>query len=236
MSEIKAMLYALTSMHSNQTEEPFNKWYDEVHAPSRARCPGVNHVVRFTAVDNQQPQWVAIYELSDLSALQTPEYKKARENDGDDESVRFDILDRRVYKIISDKKRDDYDSYCSEGGKRDMTHVALQPAKSSPVTDEEFNSWYEDEHVPLLAKATGWLRSFRLELIDARDMRKANTPEGNTPNVARYLACHEWENGEVAQGSENFKVAVTTPWRTKIMDNLEDKVTERRRFKLWKQF
>ena len=98
MSEFTAVLYALTSKHPSQSQEPFDKWYDEIHAPSRARCPGVHRVTRFVATDGAQPQWLATYELADLSALQTPEYKKARENDGDDEFKWFELLDRRVYK------------------------------------------------------------------------------------------------------------------------------------------
>lgn len=226
----------LTCRHPNQSEEAFNKWYDEVHAPSRARCPGVNSVSRYAAADNKQPEWLAIYELSDESALQTPEYKKARENDGDDESTMFAYLDRRVYKLYSDKRRDDYDAYSRSGKPRGMIHVAANPSKTTDVTDEEFHKFYEEEHVPMLTVCPGWLRSVRLVLVDSRDPRDGMESEGNTANLARFLAFHEFEDLDKYYASKEHNDAVTTPWRMRVMSNLDEKTEERRLFKLWKQF
>ena len=117
-----------------------------------------------------------------------------------------------------------------------MIHVALQPAKGSSLTDDEFNRWYEDEHVPLLAKCPGWLRSTRFELVDSRDPRDTASSAGNTANVSKYLACHEWQDERVVFASEEFRHATSTPWREKIMQSVDKATEERRRFKLWKQF
>ncbi|KAF2096248.1 hypothetical protein NA57DRAFT_59306 [Rhizodiscina lignyota] len=231
MPKSTAILYPLTSRHPDKSEADFNKWYDEVHAPSRASCPGVNRVSRYKATDGQQPEWLAIYELSDTSALQTPEYKKARENDGDDESTMFKLLDRRVYKVFSDIKREDYDTYT---GNRDMIHVCTEPINH--VSENEFNAWYEDEHVPYLQKCPGWLRSVRCIIEDSRDPRDTSNPEGNTASRAKYLAFHEWEDGDKVYASDEHKYAITTPWRMRIMTSIDEKSEERRRFKLWKQF
>ena len=239
-SRTNAILYALTSPHSSRSDADFNAWYDTKHAPSRAACPGVHHVSRFVANDDKKPNWLATYELQDESALRSPEYKKARENDGDDESVMFSDLSRRVYKLLSDKKMDGYTEYCNSeetGGRRSMIHVALQPAKEqkggNDLTDDEFNKWYEEEHVPLLSKCPGWLRSTRWQLIDEMDPR---TGEKHTDQVAKFLACHEWQDGDAVYQSEEFKYAVMTPWRNRVMNRVDPKTEERRLFRLWKHF
>lgn len=230
------MLYALTSRSQTQELDFFNNWYDTRHAPSRASCPGVNQVTRYVATDEGQPQWLAMYELDEVTALQTPAYKKARENDGDDEENMFGLLDRRVYKLLTDKKRDDYADYIKSGKPRDMAHVALQPVRDSEVTEKEYNDWYEDEHVPMLMKCSGWLRSSRWQLIDARDPRASMTDGGFTDQRCKYLAVHEWEDNSRVYGSKEHNAAIDTPWRDKIMANIDSTTEERRRFKLWKQF
>ena len=233
-SQTSAVLYALTTPHEDQSDSDFNDWYDNVHAPSRAGCPGVHHVSRWIATDDKTPSWLATYELDDVSALQTDAYKRARENDGDDESTMFSDLSRRVYRILSDKRADGYATYCGSGQARAMTHVALQPDKTgSEMGDEEFNRWYEEEHVPLLSKCPGWLRSTRWELVDEMDPR---TGEKHTDQVAKFLACHEWEDADAVYTSPEFEHAVTTPWRTKVMARVDPKTEERRLFQLWRQF
>lgn len=227
------ILYALTTPHPNQSSDDFNQWYDNVHAPSRASCPGVHHVSRWLATDDKTPRWLATYELDDVSALATEAYKQARANDGDDESTMFSDLSRRVYNILSDKSADDYAAYCKSGKARAMTHVAVHPDKASDLTDEEFNKWYEEEHVPLLSQCPGWLRSTRWELVDEMDPR---TGEKHTDKTANFLACHEWEDADAVYMSKEFEFAVTTPWRTRVMNNVDKTTEERRLFQLWRHW
>ncbi|KAK5163549.1 uncharacterized protein LTR77_010498 [Saxophila tyrrhenica] len=226
-----AILYALTTPHPSQPQDHFNTWYDNVHAPSRARCPGVHQVARWVATDDSRPGWLATYELNDASALQTDAYKQARLNDGDDETTMFSDLSRRVYNLLSDKTCTEYATYCASGKPRAMTHVAVHPDKSTDLTDDEFNKWYEEEHVPLLSKCPGWLRSTRWVLVDEKDPRN-----GQFSETARFLACHEWEDADVVYGSDEFSHAVTTPWRTRVMSNIDRQTEERRLFQLWRQF
>ena len=256
MSGSTAMLFALTSPHPSLSLEDFNTWYDNRHAPSRAACPGVHSVSRFRTEEdttkqhaeafrkggslptaNAAWQWLAMYELESEEALKTEEYKKAREADGDDESRMFDFLSRRVYRLYSDKRRDDYSTFiaASGGRKRDLTMVSLEPDPASDLSVEEYHQWYEEEHIPMLAKCPGWLRSSRWELIDARDPRKSNG-DGEQAGFARLLTLHEWEDADVLYASPEVKDAVTTPWRDKIIPRCDAKTEERRLLRLWKQF
>jgi hypothetical protein len=248
------MLFALTSPHPSLSLEDFNTWYDTHHAPSRAVCPGVHHVSRFRAESDSGKQhaeafrkggssptadapweWLAMYELESEDALETEEYKKAREADREDERRMFDFLSRRVYRVFSDKRRDDYSTFtAASGGKsRDLTMVSLEPDPASDLSVEEYHRWYEEEHVPALATCPGWLRSSRWELVDARDPRESN---GEQTGFARFLTLHEWEDADVLYASPEVKDAVTTPWRDRIIPRCDAKTEERRLLRLWKQF
>ncbi|KAK3713669.1 hypothetical protein LTR37_008363 [Vermiconidia calcicola] len=234
MPHTTAMLFALTSPHQSLSLNDFNTWYDNRHAPSRAACPGVHSVCRFRAEDDTSAEkaealrkggslsariepwsWLAMYELENEDALKTDQYKKAREEDGDDESKMFDFLSRRVYKVLSDKRRDDYTQFATSGKTRYMTVVSLQPDASSELSTEEFHD------------------CSRWELTDARDPRNWDVEQ---TGIARFLALHEWEEADVVFGSRELKEAVSTEWRQTTIGRIDPSTEERRLLKLWKQF
>ena len=54
-------------------EEEFNDWYDHEHLPQRMRMPGFETGARFVCLEGW-PRWLALYDLTSLAALGTPEY------------------------------------------------------------------------------------------------------------------------------------------------------------------
>lgn len=50
------------------------EWYDTEHLVERMECPGFLRARRFEAVSGE-PKFLALYDLADLGALETPEYK-----------------------------------------------------------------------------------------------------------------------------------------------------------------
>ena len=73
-----------------------------------------------------------------------------------------------------------------------------------PEMEEEFNRWYDEEHIPNLMKVPG--------VIWAK--RGSNTGEG-----PKYIAVYEHENINV-QHSDAYKEAVFTEWTKKLKPHL----------------
>jgi len=121
-----------------------------------------------------------------------------------------------------------------EGGATQRIYhpVGLQPRPGSDMTDKEMHDWYEDEHIPLLSKVPGWLRSTRWELLDVKG---ANMREVDASKVSRFLAVHEWESEEVF-GTKESKRATSTEWRERVMERIDKGAEERRQFRVWKDF
>lgn len=67
----------------------------------------------------------------------------------------------------------------------------------------EFEAWYEQEHVPLLFRASGWLR-----------VRRYAMSPGPTSRWNRF-ALHEIRDMETWDGPEKLSTR-TTPWRAKL--------------------
>lgn len=99
-----------------------------------------------------------------------------------------------------------------------------------PGADDEMNRWYDEEHLPMLAKCPGWIRSRRFVL---KEHNKIGGDAGKAENLGappKYLAVHEWADARVFESlSEEYKAATSTPWREKVMETVTSK--ERRIFK-----
>ena len=57
-------------------EEEFNRWYDIEHLPLLLQVPGVLGARRFRALSGS-PRYIALYDLSDISAPEHPQWKAA---------------------------------------------------------------------------------------------------------------------------------------------------------------
>lgn len=155
-----------------------------------------------------------MYDLSSPDVLQTPAYTGLFAAASDNERTiiaNLAMLNRRVYSHISSYPANDADV---RPGKY-LFIVMIQPA---PESEEEFNNWYEEEHVPLLSKSPGWVRSRRYKLINAAEVSgRANAEEALAPLT--YLALHEIESEETRETPE-WKHATSTPWRNKVVNEL----------------
>lgn len=58
-----------------QHEAELNKWYWEEHLPERLAVAGFRNGRRFEAADGVSPKFLALYDLDDLSVLDSPEYR-----------------------------------------------------------------------------------------------------------------------------------------------------------------
>jgi hypothetical protein len=73
-----------------------------------------------------------------------------------------------------------------------------------PECEEEFNRWYNEEHIPTLLKVPGVLWA----------KRAINTGKG-----PKYIAVYEHENIDV-QNSEAYRKAAQTEWTRRIEPHL----------------
>lgn len=85
----------------------------------------------------------------------------------------------------------------AEGLKQPWRYVAQTDIQ--PEVEEEFNLWFEQEHLPRLASITGTEFACRYR----------------TNGSPRYMACYDLVEREIHGGLE-WKAAVSTPWRDKI--------------------
>lgn len=214
MRTAKGLLLAL-SAPPDGGEDEYNAWYDEEHAPARLTVPGIRTGRRYreTTTGND---YLAYYDLDSTEVLASPEYEALAGNASDRERRILPVVmpDRRVYQevITPEVSRAGDWNICGDV----LLAVWWTPA---PGTEEDFNAWYTEEHIPLLMKVPGWLRVRRYSLVSG--------------NGAHYLALHDLSS-EAALQEPSHAVAGQTPWRDRVTASRRE--YKRLLFRLWRRF
>ena len=63
---------------SATVEAEWNRWYDDVHLPEIAECPGFGEAARYVSQDDGHRHYITVYELSGPEAIATPEFGARR--------------------------------------------------------------------------------------------------------------------------------------------------------------
>ncbi|KAK5174347.1 uncharacterized protein LTR77_001427 [Saxophila tyrrhenica] len=191
-----------------QTEEKaFHEWYNTEHGPLRLRLPFILNGNRYKADDGERPEWSAVYDVSDLSHLDTRIYTRLREERSQREKAvmsTFESLDRKIYSLVSERG----------SNPRPAPHTIAVTIRVKEADLEDLHNWYEQEHTDMLSKVPGWLRTrrFKLEVGGLRGM----PPQGEF----EYLAVHDYK-AQNGLGGPEHEAAKTTPWTNEIRKKVE---------------
>jgi hypothetical protein len=199
-----------------EDEAVWNRWYDQRHVPELLTVPGFRGGRRFENVPGTQavgvggplPKYLALYDLAATSVLTSDAYtalsRPPRRTDEDRAMLRlFRNVNRAVLEELSCRQGEAGDPSAPAGA---LLAVGLVP---EPAYDEEYNAWYDDEHIPFLMQVPG--------VLSARRFRAA---EGEP----YYLALCDLTAPEVRQ-SEAFARAIDTPWSARLRRHCERRLT-----------
>ena len=180
-------------------EDRFNVWAEGHDIPRRMEIPGILSAARYR--DTERATYLSLYELRDAGVLESPEYTAFEEHPN--------IETRWIMENAAD-----YSRYVGE-----ETSDQRQPALTEDPLDapilysvffsvpderaEEFDSWYTDEHVPLLLGCRDWLMCRRF-LIHEGD-----------PQPWTHLALHYLDD-IAALDSPEREAARSTEWRESL--------------------
>jgi hypothetical protein len=188
--------------YTNAQADEFHDWYDLEHIPERQRVPGFGACDRWVSVADPK-HVVASYELDSLDVLKSPEYM----------AIAYDNLSvwsKRMGKIAKRLLRHD-GTQTSPG---DLVAPAgaggllVNAMNVDPAHEDEFNEWYDHEHIPALAKVPGTLCARRF-----RDDKGTH----------RYLALYHLASADVPL-TEAWKKAAGTPWSGRLRPHFRDHV------------
>jgi hypothetical protein len=182
-------------------EDRFNKWYDTHYIPSRMVLPGFISAQRYR--DAERPSYLVVYEMDSLAPLRTPEYMKLR--------AQPNVESKWMLTNVTEATRYTGDQIFEQrqaGLNSDPLDAPVLVSVYFSVPDgraDEFNRWYNEEHVPMLLQCKDWLMCRRFAVDDG-------DPEPWTHLALHYLA------SEAALESPERAAANETPWRKKLAE------------------
>src|SRR5471030_702108 len=139
-------------------EEEFNAWYDTEHMAERLAIPGFISAHRWVnpAAAAGTGKYLATYELESVGVLNTPGYLA---HIGD----KFTPWSKRclarcvLFRRWASEQISPGDSLPDPAARALFLACGDVPAEH----EEEFNKWYDTEHIPLLSKVPGVLSARR---------------------------------------------------------------------------
>lgn len=182
-------------------EEDFNNWYNRQHIPERLAVPGFQSAVRYASLKGE-PKYIALYELEDASVLDTPAYRQLGEK------AKTDAWDQRIMPQLQVQARTIYEQIfaCGDVPAEHAPFLLSVRLDIAPEVEAEFNSWYNEDHLPKLAAVPG--------VACARRFRRLSG------NGTQYLALYELHNDQVTN-TEAWSKAANTAWTQKIRPHLQ---------------
>jgi len=144
--------------------QQFHEWYNNEHGPTRLSIPQIfANGLRYQATDGQKPTFLASYDVTDMSQLETETYLKLRANRSPREAQTIGQVDvvRYFWDLVSTDQsplfmpiekltNDEAEGICLA-----TVHFTLDDESQ----EAKFQDWYKNEYAPAMSKATGWLRS-----------------------------------------------------------------------------
>ena len=186
-------------------ETEFNDWYDEEHVPVRLRLKGFTGAVRYVVhADDPQPtdtpRYAVTYFMRNLDVLQTPEYRELK----DAPSERTDRMLKSVSKFTRFIGEEVFRSIKPEAEALETTPVLYVVLFAVPKErQEEFEAWYDQEHISLLMQERLWRACVRYHILDG------------TPSSWTHLTLHYLEDS-LALRSPFREKARQTAWRQRL--------------------
>ena len=195
-------LHGETILFSEMTPPPdqetaFNEWYDREHIPLRMAAPGFRSAQRYR--DGESLNYLAVYEMDAPDALTTPEYSRIKNQPSDTTRAMLGSVSgftRYIGRTIGMHGRP---------GAELLSAPVLYAVffQVPPERVAEFDSWYAEDHVPLLLGDSKWIGTRRFEIIDG------------APDQYNRLALHYLADRLVLDSEARAK-ARATPWRARL--------------------
>ncbi|KAF6838643.1 putative alpha/beta hydrolase [Colletotrichum musicola] len=187
------MLYVTMQPKPDLALEQFHEWYNNEHGPTRLRLPQIfTNGLRYRANDGLEPAFLATYDVTSMSHLETPTYTTLRANRSsrEAETIGQVAVTRYFFDLVLERKAPGFVpiEQLSDRDAEGLELVAIETTLDDETGAAELKKWYEEEHIGMLSKVPGWLRTRLVRVSSIGDGAGSKTT---------YLALHDYarENG-----------------------------------------
>ncbi len=192
-----------------EVEADWNRWYDTRHIPDRLNIPGFISARRFVAIEGAPKYW-SVYDLESVEVLASEPYLQLRDQEYSRPPDSFELITGKLPNISRGLYRQIY----PEPGEYQVPDTEFLFAVGfdvPPERQEEFNAWYNTEHIPTLLRVPEFVTARRF----VAEERQMPARAGKIKTTPQYVALYDLES-EAAIRNESFGKAINTPWTVRI--------------------
>jgi heme-degrading monooxygenase HmoA len=200
----KGVLIAAFDFSTAHADE-FHDWYDLEHLPERKAVPGFGACERWIG-DEQPTLSVATYDLDSIDVLRGKAYAAIAYANLSVWSKRVTAMCKRLLRFEGTQITPG-DAAAPEGAGA----MLLNAMNVAPEAEDDFNAWYDQEHLPALARVPGTLAARRYRSTEA------------AAGTHRYVAIYHLKSPDVAR-STAWAAAVDTPWSARVRPHFRDRI------------
>ncbi len=182
-----------------EAEREFNEWYDSEHIPQLLGVPGFLSGRRYQAVEGE-PKYLALYDLTDAEVLKSDAFRQVREMPTE--------WTKKMLPLFRNTAIGAYRQIFSHGTRpaQDVDFVLTVRLNTPAEKEQEFNEWYNVDHLPALVSVPGVSCARRYAAV-----------EGDP----KYLAVYEMNDARIPKSPEWDK-ARNSEWTLRIRPHLKD--------------
>ena len=185
--------------------DEFHDWYDFEHLPERQAVPGFGTCERWIGDENGQYS-IATYDLDSVGVLDSEAYRAIAYSNLSPWSKRVTAMCERLIRFEG--------VLLSEGescAPENAGGLLINAMSVAPEAEQEFNAWYDEEHIPALAAVPGTLTARRFRAAQGR------------VSTHQYVALYHLETPDVVRG-DAWRQAVETPWTMEMRPYFRDRL------------
>jgi hypothetical protein len=190
-----------------EAEREFNDWYNTEHIPQLLGVPGFLSGRRYQAVEGE-PRYLALYELTNVEVLKSDAFRQVRESPTE--------WSKKIIPLFRNTAIGAYRQLfsCRNYPLQEAEFVLTVRLNIPAERENEFNQWYNIDHLPALVSVPGVYGARRYQAV-----------EGDP----KYLAVYEMNDAGVPK-SAAWDKARNTEWTIKMRPSLKDArvITSRR--------
>ena len=183
-----------------QNEGEFNRWYNEEHEPLLRKVPGVIATFKGKNLGEKGQKYFYLYVHKNMDVQKSEIYREASATKWAKEVRPFlKNFEGRNYEVILPGP---LPRSVDKGNIIRTVEVNVAPEQ-----EQDFNDWYNKEHIPTLIKVPGVMTIWRATNLGEKGQK--------------YLTVYFQENMSVQQ-REDYKKASQTDWIKRLMPFLKD--------------
>lgn len=184
--------------HAALPEADVTAWYRGTRLPGRAAVAGVLSAERFVNIEDANVS-IAVYDLSAIDIAASAAYQAASAEDARIAAASSAVMTFRGQQTLPGEV----------ASPKGAAGLLVNGMSAAPEGEEDFNRWYNEEHIPALSAVPGCILARRFVSTNGC--------------AQKYLALYHLESPDVVK-TQAWAKAVETPWTLKVRPHMRNRL------------